>query len=151
MYAVVLSMHERPALRAVEEAHRYVLERNASALRGLSLDVVRRGTSDLAWGDKKFSGNSVRLKRDHLLYHGTLLYDFPLHLAQELLGTPPRQPEYRQARSHSEFLVNLPAQREHLLAALRSAWQADRTLVDWPKERTQQIAERYARPDWCCS
>ena len=32
-----------------------------------------RGICDLAIGEKKVSGNSVRCKREHLLYHGTLL------------------------------------------------------------------------------
>lgn len=150
MYAVVLSMQELPALRAVEAAHRYVLKRNAAALGSLALNVVRQGTSDLAWGDKKFSGNSLRIKRQHLLYHGTLLYDFPLHLAQELLGTPPRQPAYRQSRSHADFLTNLPVRREALIAALRTAWQAEQVLDDWPAERTRQVAARYAEAAWRC-
>ena len=29
-------------------------------------------------GELKFSGNSLRVRRTHLLYHGTLLYDFSL-------------------------------------------------------------------------
>jgi len=68
-----------------------------------------RGTSDLAVAERKFSGNSSRVKRGHLLYHGTLLYDFPLGLISDCLRTPPRQPHYRERRSHGEFVNNIPA------------------------------------------
>ena len=44
-----------------------------------------QGTSDLAIGDLKFSGNSARCRRRWLLYHGTLLYDFPLSLVAQCL------------------------------------------------------------------
>ena len=95
MYALVLSYALRPRLRAIDVAHRHVLETLAGALRQFSADVVCRGTSDLAMGELKFSGNSLRVRRTHLLYHGTLLYDFSLGAIGRYLVEPPRQPEYR--------------------------------------------------------
>ena len=78
MYALVLSLELRPALRTVGLAHGFALEMLAAALRPLAAGINRRGTSDLAVADRKVSGNSLRVKRRHLLYHGTLLIRFPL-------------------------------------------------------------------------
>ncbi len=121
MYALVLSFQKRPQLRAVDRAHRFVLDTLAAALEPLVPGVCRRGISDLAIGDLKFSGNSMRVKREHLLYHGTLLYDFPLERIGRCLAMPPRQPEYRDGREHGAFVTNLPlscaAIRQALLGA----------------------------------
>lgn len=154
MYAVVLSLAEYPELRAVDRAHRFVLERIALGLAPLVPGVTLQGISDLALGggtdQKKISGNALRLKRTHLLYHGTLLYDFDLALVERLLATPTRTPTYRRDRSHDEFVTNLPASREQLVAALQDAWQAHEQLSDWPREQTAEIVhEKYGDdPNW---
>lgn len=122
MYAVVLSMVRRPQLRFIDAAHRYVLGTLEAALAPLAPGVCRQGTSDLALGDRKFSGNSLRVKRDHLLYHGTLLYDFPLELIGACLGVAPRQPAYRGGRSHDDFVCNLPVSVNDLRRAVAQAW-----------------------------
>ena len=151
MYALVLSLELRPQLRAVRIAHRRVLGTLAEALRPLVPGVCLRGTSDLAIGEagsapeRKFSGNSLRLKREHLLYHGTLLYDFPLEWAGRLLAMPPRQPDYRRGRPHGSFLANLPAGAAAIRRALRTAWDAAEPRAEWPRALTARLAaERYA-------
>lgn len=55
-----------------------------------------QGTCDLVVEGKKISCNSVRLGRDWMLYHGTLLLDMDLRLVDCLLKHPPREPDYRQ-------------------------------------------------------
>jgi lipoate-protein ligase A len=140
MYAVVLDLQRRPHLRAIDEAHRFVLGKMQAALSRLLSGIAPQGTSDLALTDRKFSGNSLRVKREHVLYHGTLLYDFPLHLVGELLSAPPRQPDYRRSRSHATFLTNLPVRREELLQALMDAWRAREPLPAWPRDLTTQLA-----------
>lgn len=149
MYSVVLSYRLRPALRAIDLAHRYVLAKVAGALRPLVSDVDLRGTSDLALAQRKISGNSVRCKRDHLLYHGTLLYDFPLELLSACLTMPPRQPEYREGRGHLDFVTNVPVSPDALRSALRAAWQADEPYEHWPAQRARQLAsEKYSQHAW---
>jgi lipoate---protein ligase len=140
MYALVLSYRRRPELRAVDEAHQFVLGRTAAALAALVPGVHCRGTSDLAVGEGKFSGNSMRARREHFLYHGTLLYDFPLALVGDCLALPPRQPGYRRQRPHGEFIMNLPSSARAMPAALVEAWQAHRTRADWPEALTRQLA-----------
>jgi lipoate-protein ligase A len=149
MYALVLSYELRPEMRMIDRAHRLVLGRIAAALRPLAPGVTCRGTSDLAIGDLKFSGNSVRCKRDHLLYHGTLLYDFPLELVDQCLKMPPRQPDYRNGRPHRAFVANLPLPAEGIRRALGTAWEANEAYSVWPRDATARLAaEEYGNPKW---
>jgi lipoate-protein ligase A len=149
MYAVALSYARRPQLKNLDEAHRTVLEPLAAALAQVAPGVRWAGTSDLAIGAQKFSGNSLRCKRSHLVYHGTLLYDFPLVLIGELLKTPPRQPEYRQGRAHGDFIANLPIGRAELRASLLSAFHTEGVLPEWPEQLTAQLVrEKYALASW---
>ena len=149
MYAVVLSYAKRPQLARLDEAHRAALDPLAGALARHLLGVMKAGTSDLAVEGKKFSGNSLRCKRTHLVYHGTLLYDFPLELVAQLLKTAPRQPAYRDSREHADFVCNLPLDRETVRAAILTAFPTTGPLGDWPQAQTEQlVAERYSLAAW---
>jgi len=149
MYSLVLRLHDQPQLRIPDEAHRFVLQKVATALAPLGYPVEHQGTSDLAVGGRKFSGNSLRCKRNHILYHGTLLYDFPLAQISALLEMPPRQPDYRQQRGHDDFVMNLDAGADQLRQLLTEQWHADEESAPWPRDRTGQlIATRYSQADW---
>jgi lipoate-protein ligase A len=149
MYAVVLSYELRPHLRALDAAHRFVLDTTLDALRPLIDGLRCQGTSDLTLGDAKVSGNSVRCKRRSFLYHGTLLYDFHLPLVDACLRMPPRQPAYRNDRAHQAFIANLPVSGPALRNALVAAWRADPTQLDWPRQRVDDlVATRYSQADW---
>lgn len=149
MYALVLSLRQRPFARAVDLAHRLVLGRLAAALGKCVAGVSCRGTSDLALGDRKFSGNSLRIRREYLLYHGTLLYAFDCELIATCLNMPPRMPEYRQGRTHAEFVTNLPLDRSQLEDALCRAWSAQIELPHWPRTRTAELVQRkYSQAAW---
>jgi lipoate-protein ligase A len=149
MYSVVLRYDGRQHLRLIDQAHRHVLGIVGSALQSLALAADHCGTSDLALGGRKFSGNSLRCKRDHVLYHGTLLYEFDLTLVERLLQMPPRMPDYRTGRSHGEFVMNLDADRTHLVRAMTDGFGATAALDQWPQTLTQQLAEsRYAKEEW---
>ena len=155
MYAVVLELERRPELRAVDRAHQFVLRTLAAQLGRFAAGIALAGTSDLALtaddgaGLRKFAGSSLRIRRDHLLYHGAILYDFPLERLDQWLGPPTRQPDYRGNRSHGAFVANLPASRVELSAALIEAWDAREPLAVWPQARTAELAAtRYATVDW---
>jgi lipoate-protein ligase A len=175
MYTLVLSCQARPELRSIDVAHRTVLDRHVAALRPWLPTVRAAGTSDLACDTlgaietsrdlvsdasrdaagnppspvRKFSGNSLRVRRDWILYHGTLLYDFPLDTLPRYLRPPPREPAYRQHREHADFVTNAPIAADALGAALAQAWQADQPLVDLPIERVARlVSEKYGRDEW---
>jgi lipoate-protein ligase A len=149
MYALVLSYQNRPSLRVISHAHSFVLGIVANALAPLVPGVHCCGTSDLALGDLKFSGNSVRCRRGYLLYHGTILYDFPLELITRCLKMPPRMPDYRNGRDHQSFVANLPLPVQSIRQATLSAFDALDPLDDWPRELTARLAaEKYGNPQW---
>ncbi len=155
MYAVVLSLQRRPDLRSLDRAHRFVLATLGEAISTLGPSVRRYGTSDLAFATaaadppRKCSGNSVRIKKNTLLYHGTLLYDFPLDLISSCLATAPRQPEYRRGRDHDQFVANLPIHADALRQVLATAWNADSVRSDWPARGVQQLLTgKYQTPEW---
>lgn len=149
MYGVVLSYAQRPHLRMLEQAHQFVLGVMKKALQTLAPEAEMLGTSDLTLYDRKFSGNSLRCKRDHLLYHGTILYQFPLEIISQCLGSAPRQPEYRRQRGHDEFVGNFPATAAQLRQAICEGWSASMPLGEWPQDRVRQlVAERYSQPSW---
>jgi len=149
MYALVLSYARRPQLRAIQAAHRYVLDAISSVLGRYAEGLARAGTSDLVVSGRKVSGNSLRCQRTHLLYHGTLLYDMDLELVERYLRFPPRQPDYRAGRGHRAFLANLPATREKVTAAVVDAFDAQEPLSQWPSEIMPQLLEsRYDRGAW---
>jgi len=161
MYTLLLNRRARPQMQAIDTAHRAVLERQSSALRQLIPTVHAAGTSDLAVevvvdGQSracKFSGNSLRVRRHWILYHGTLLYDFALDALVRYLRPPPREPEYRQHREHAEFVVNMQATASDLRRALATAWEArdacDDALISRVAARAERlVAEKYRRDDW---
>lgn len=150
MYAVVLRYQTRPHLRMIDQAHRFVLQQIAAAAAHFA-PVEPAGVSDLACGParRKFSGNSLRCKRNCLLYHGTLLYDFPLQLISECLRLAPRQPAYRAGRDHDQFVTNFPADAAALRAQVAQVWNARPNAGPWPVEQVEQlVAERYSQAHW---
>jgi lipoate-protein ligase A len=148
MYALVLSYELRPKLRMLDQAHRFVLSTLAQALAPLCPDARPQGTSDLALGPArlKFSGNSLRCRRRSFLYHGTLLYAFPLELISDCLKLPARRPAYRENRPHDSFLTNLPLSAAALRRALVDAWQAEPTDRPWPQARVRELLAGDYRP-----
>src|SRR4051794_24990106 len=77
MYALVLSYVARPELKDITRAHSFILKQLATSLGPLlshAGTITCAGTSDLALRDekdagsvRKFSGNSLRMKRTHFL------------------------------------------------------------------------------------
>jgi lipoate-protein ligase A len=154
MYAVTLSHERRPQLRAVDQAHRWVLGTVAGAIGALVPCVAHHGTSDLVMIDmanvaRKFSGNSVRCRRRGFLYHGTLLYNFPIEQIERYLAMPPRMPDYRGGRPHETFVANLPLSVDMLRHAIINAFHAHEPCDAWPDRRTRAlVAEKYGRAEW---
>jgi lipoate-protein ligase A len=159
IYAVVLSYALRPELKDIGRAHKFVLQRLAEHLNPIVAQrgtIVCQGTSDLVFderstgaGPRKFSGNSLRAKRTHLLYHGTLLYNCNLVLLETCLRMPPRRPEYRASRPHVDFVTNLPIDRTSLVAAIDRAWPTTENLRDWPRDRVAALVnDRLSQAHW---
>ena len=150
MWSIVTPCKAVPPLEAI---HAAMLDPLAATLSATGRDVAREGTSDLviraAGKAKKISGNALRVRRQSVLYHGTLLDTFPLELVGQLLRHPPREPEYRHHRSHTDFLTNLSLGREQIDKAVRTAFAAWGDRTTWPHQRVQQLVEsRYGQTSW---
>jgi lipoate---protein ligase len=136
-YAVAISFVSCPDLVAVPRAFSTLLGALVDALGVAGLVIA--GTTDLAIGDRKVSGNAQRRGSRGVLHHGTLLYDFDPSLAARYLTHPARQPAYRRRRAHDEFLGTLPLDADTLRARLATAWQVlvpSPALVDCPECKT---------------
>jgi len=105
-YSLLLSLEIHPELRDVRASYRLILGWLIQALRVPGLEI--RGLSDLAIGGRKVSGNAQHRGSGTLLHHGTLLCGLDAQLIERYLKEPARQPDYRQGRSHREFLGALP-------------------------------------------
>jgi lipoate-protein ligase A len=119
-YAVVLSLVSWPELTDVSASFHFILKRIVAAL-GIS-GLSFAGKTDLVLDGRKVSGNAQRRGRRALIHHGTLLFGFDPRLATRYLKEPVRQPAYRAARRHAEFIGNLPLSGETVRARLENAW-----------------------------
>lgn len=147
-YSLVLAYARAPGLEDIRASNRYVLEGIAKAL-GPVLDVIPEGTSDLAAGSAKISGNAQQRKRTHFLHHGTLLCGFDLPLMAKYLNTPERQPEYRRGRPHDEFVANLPCSVAEVKRLLVAQWRIESEYAPVPWDAADAlVGEKYARDEW---
>lgn len=96
-----------PANFDLKRAFRLGTDLICAILASFGLIGTPEGTSDVAVGGRKISGNAQAWRWKALLIHGTLLVDFDHSLAEEVLKHPRREPAYRRGRSHRDFLVTL--------------------------------------------
>ena len=149
LYTLVLPYDLDPALTQIRSSYCYILGRIKEALNAIAADLDVGGSSDIAWRDRKVSGNAQQRKRTHLMHHGSLLYAYDFSKAACYLKEPPRQPEYRRQRDHGEFLTNLLADTDTLKGCLRQAWEANEVFLEVPLKRVQAlVAEKYIQDEW---
>lgn len=103
---------------------RAVMERLAAGLSDDQSVIAVQGISDLVVSDRKISGNAQRWRKRALLHHGTLLHGFELAKIEKYLSHPTREPDYRRARPHCEFVANCRLPRPEIVRRLQEAWQA---------------------------
>ena len=118
-YALILDKEADPRLQDIRKSYQVILSRVILALSLCGICAEFRPVSDLVLPEKemKFSGNAQKRGKRYILHHGTLLHDFPLDLISKYLRVPEDAPEYRQGRTHHEFVANLPVSRERLKKA----------------------------------
>lgn len=106
-YTLVLSK-ERPEIQDLRRSYQFILGRVIAALKNLGIDAACRPLSDIALtqNNKKISGNAQKRSKKFILHHGTLLHQFDLKKIEEYLTMPKDVPEYRQSRSHLDFVTN---------------------------------------------
>jgi lipoate---protein ligase len=150
MYSVVLDHAVHDGLRKIDAAHQYVMSRVLAAVQQQVPAAKLQGICDLTWQNRKCSGNSLRVTRDRILYHGTVLYDFDLTMLSRCLLKAPRQPDYRVGRDHSDFVTNVPLNStklaEHLVDLFEVRDRVDAALLQSEIMLLRQ--QRYDLQQW---
>jgi lipoate-protein ligase A len=62
--------------------------------------------NDYVIGKKKFGGNAQYIRKERWLHHSSLLWDFDEKM-MDYLHLPRKRPNYREERSHKQFLCRL--------------------------------------------
>ncbi|WP_250847113.1 lipoate--protein ligase family protein [Aquisphaera insulae] len=149
---VVLPATAAPGLATVEGAQGYVMGRLAEALTRPERPVGVLGSGDLAVDGRKVAGSAQRRLRSWFLVHASILHHFDLDRIERYLKAPPRQPAYRQGRSHGEFLSNLGLPRRIVEASIRAAWMippSQASATDVPHHLLESLlSERFANRSW---
>jgi lipoate-protein ligase A len=136
-------------LANIDAATALVLDRLLTPLRRGMQELERKGSSDIAAGGVKVSGNSQRWLRTTFLHHGTLLYDFDVSRIERYLTSPEREPDYRQGRSHGDFVRNLPFTKPQLEEMLIESWNASLPAPEVPFDAIRDLVrDRYANDEW---
>jgi len=78
--------------------------------------LVQNGISDICIRDKKVLGSSIYRNKHVLLYQAVLNISEPVLSLEKYLKHPPREPGYRNKRTHKDFVTSLVAQGYHLSA-----------------------------------
>lgn len=148
-YTLVLRIAGNGLLERIDSTNAFVMERHRRTLADATgLPILRQGATDLALGQRKFSGNAQRRRRRCLLFHGTFLLEFPIPLVEELLPYPPKAPAYRGRRAHGAFLANLRVPASRIKDLLRRTWNATQG-GDVPTEAIASlVARRYSDRSW---
>jgi len=149
MYGVLLDYRRRPELRMLDQAHQFVMNKMAAAISSLGIPTEIKGICDLTINHRKVSGNSLRCKRNWMLYHGTMICDFDRSLIGKCLDWPRRIPDYRAGRSHADFVGAIDATTRKVGDAIRRQWKTDGVFKQWPKADMRSLAlEKYASQSW---
>ena len=73
---------------------------------GIDVNFLNLSMADYTFGDLKFGGNAQYISKDRWLHHTSFLWDYSPQRMECLLH-PPKEPEYRKQREHSDFLCKL--------------------------------------------
>ena len=149
-YSLILRIEEAGPLSTVTSTNRQVMNKQQGLFSALlNREVQVRGDTDLALGDRKFSGNAQRRRRHFLLFHGSILLDCDLALIERALPLPSKEPRYRERRAHVGFLTNLNISAPQVKRAFQEAWNARDTLRDVPWNSIEQLAkDKYSLDAW---
>ena len=152
-YGLALRIDPAGPTATITGTNHWVMDRQRRAMATLLGDGVQvRGHTDLALatasGERKFSGNAQRRKRDALLFHGTILLHFDLPLIADVLRPPSLEPDYRGKRGHLDFVVETGLAKSAVIAALCSEWRAAGQHPSPPTAAAEAAAGRYRQPEW---
>jgi lipoate-protein ligase A len=161
-----LRIQENSTTRNISSANSFIMEKNRAAIESIlpishlpsaNSRISVRGHTDLTLithrstliTEQKFAGNSQRRRKNFLLFHGTLLLNCDLNLIGDLLLMPTLSPDYRDGRSHKDFVTNLGLPGEKIKAAFAQAWGVNEEFKNPPLAEIKKLAlEKYSTREW---
>lgn len=151
-YTLALTHERHPDVATIRGSYCYILGRVCEALRERGVSARHKGTSDIAAGGRKISGNAQKRRRNAILHHGTFLYDMDPNLMEKYLREPADRPQYRGARTHRGFVKCLSLTVEDIRAAVKDAFQVTSSPSKPTRRETkairQLVEEKYGTPGW---
>lgn len=152
-YALALLYDLHPETQTIRGSYCYILNRLSAAFQSRGFAVRHQGVSDLAWNDRKISGNAQKRRKRGFLHHGTLLYGSPNDWMRRYLREPADRPNYRGQRVHDEFIVRLPLIADELRTVIREAFGLVDAVPTTFDHRTRNEAQsllltKYEDPAW---
>lgn len=109
---IVVIVGERSHIKGATDCFNTIHDAMISLLSDCGvLGIVRDGISDCAIGSRKILGSSLYMGTHPPFYYyqSSLLVDPDISLFGRYLKYPPREPEYRNHRTHEEFCTSLVA------------------------------------------
>ena len=136
---VVVSVTLRAEGIGGNQRHFYTLSNwLIEALSRIDVPSIRQdGISDLIIGSRKVAGACMYRSKGLLFYSASLLVEADVTLMERYLRHPPREPTYRQGRSHSDFVTTFSKEfgvgdAEDVVRGLREELRLDR--LGWVEE-----------------
>ncbi|SPN73738.1 Probable lipoate-protein ligase A,lipoate-protein ligase A,Lipoate-protein ligase A,lipoyltransferase and lipoate-protein ligase,Biotin/lipoate A/B protein ligase family [Chlamydia serpentis] len=102
--------------------------------------------NDYVLGKKKVGGNAQYIQKHRWVHHTTFLWDIDIDKLSYYLPIPQKQPDYRQQRSHAEFLTTLRpcfVSRDHFFENIKASGGL---LLSWQKLRDEELQKTLAQP-----
>jgi len=126
-YSLVLSKELDPQIADLRKSYQVTLGKVIGALKRVGIESKFCPTSDIALtgNNKKISGNAQKRSKKFILHHGTILYDFDLKKIEHYLTIPKDIPEYRQGRSHLDFVANISVPADDIKKEIKQIFKVD--------------------------
>jgi len=126
-YSLVLSKELDPQIADLRKSYHVILGKVIVALRRIGIESKFCPISDIALtkNNKKISGNAQKRSKKFILHHGTILYDFDLKKIEQYLTIPKDIPEYRQGRTHLDFVENISVSADDIKKGIKQIFKVD--------------------------
>ena len=152
-FSLAIRYDDYPESITIRRSYCWILPGIARVLKKHGVEARHSGVSDLAVGDRKVSGNAQKRRKHGMLHHGTLLHKADTAAMARYLREPADQPDYRQGRTHADFVQALPLSRETLMAVVCETFDLDLAEAADPlpgeiAEARRLAAEKYRDPAW---
>ncbi|MFH0732963.1 MAG: lipoate--protein ligase family protein [Candidatus Omnitrophota bacterium] len=121
-YSLVLPYTMNKSLASIKGSYKYILGNLVNSFNKKGISLTYNPVSDLAFNNRKVSGNAQARRKKYLLHHGTFLYDFDIEKISRYLKEPKKAPEYRDNRPHRDFVCNLPLSYQEIKEIIRDCF-----------------------------